>query len=88
MDGDIKEASKIFGGASFDVVTCNPPYMEGNHGLKNPEDAKAIARHEVLCNLEDVIREAARAEINWVHCSSFSTTVNEKLGVATIQLHK
>lgn len=59
VTGDIKEASRIFGGASFDVVTCNPPYMEGNHGLKNPEDAKAIARHEVLCNLEDVIREAA-----------------------------
>ena len=59
VSGDIKEASRIFGGASFDVVTCNPPYMEGNHGLKNPEDAKAIARHEVLCNLEDVIREAA-----------------------------
>ena len=59
VTGDIKEASRIFGGASFDVVTCNPPYMEGNHGLKNPEDAKAIARHEVLCNLEDVIREAS-----------------------------
>ena len=59
VTGDIKEASRIFGGASFDVVTCNPPYMEGNHGLKNPEDAKAIARHEILCNLEDVIREAA-----------------------------
>jgi len=59
VTGDIKEASHIFGGASFDVVTCNPPYMEGNHGLKNPEDAKAIARHEVLCTLEDVIREAA-----------------------------
>ena len=34
------------------------------------------------------IRDAARAEINWGHCSSFSTTVNEKIGVATIQLHK
>ena len=27
IKGDIKEASKIFGGATFDVVTCNPPYM-------------------------------------------------------------
>lgn len=59
VTGDIKEALKIFGGASFDVVTCNPPYMEGNHGLKNHDDAKAIARHEVLCSLEDVIRQAA-----------------------------
>lgn len=58
--GDIKEASKIFGGASFDVVTTNPPYMNENHGLKNPESHKAIARHEILCTLEDVIRESAK----------------------------
>lgn len=57
--GDIKEASQIFGAASFDVVTSNPPYMNDLHGLKNPELPKAIARHEVLCTLEDVVREAA-----------------------------
>ena len=60
IKGDIKEASKIFGGASFDVVTCNPPYMNDNHGLKNPDSHKAIARHEILCTLEDVVREAAK----------------------------
>ena len=59
VDGDIKEASKIFGKASFQVVTCNPPYMTENHGITNPTDAKAIARHEILCTLEDVIREAS-----------------------------
>ncbi len=58
--GDIKEASALFGLASFDVVTSNPPYMNHGHGLVNPGDAKAIARHEVLCTLEDVIREAGR----------------------------
>lgn len=58
--GDIKVASQIFGGATFDVVTSNPPYMNDNHGLKNPDLPKAIARHEVLCNLEDVIREGAK----------------------------
>lgn len=58
--GDIKEASALFGEASFDVVTCNPPYMNQNHGLKNPEEPKAIARHEILCTFEDVAREAAR----------------------------
>ncbi|MCI8465530.1 MAG: tRNA1(Val) (adenine(37)-N6)-methyltransferase [Lachnospiraceae bacterium] len=59
VTGDIKEASKIFGKASFDVVTCNPPYMAENRGLKNPEEPKAIARHEILCVFEDVAREAA-----------------------------
>lgn len=60
VTGDIKEASKIFGASSFEVVTTNPPYMIGQHGIKNPEDAKAIARHEILCDLEDVIRESAK----------------------------
>jgi len=58
--GDIKEASARFGPASFDVVTSNPPYMNHNHGLVNPGEAKAIARHEILCTLEDVIREASK----------------------------
>lgn len=60
IDGDIKEASKIFGGATFNVITTNPPYMTDNHGLKNPEEPKAIARHEIKCNLEDIIRESAK----------------------------
>lgn len=60
VTGDIKVASQIFGGATFDVVTTNPPYMNDNHGLKNPELPKAIARHEVLCSLDDVIREASK----------------------------
>ena len=57
--GDIREASRLFGKASFDVVTSNPPYMNDNHGLKNPELPKAIARHEVFCTLDDVCREAS-----------------------------
>ena len=59
VTGDIKEAGSLFDAASFDVITCNPPYMIGQHGLVNPEDAKAIARHEILCTLEDVISQAA-----------------------------
>lgn len=59
VQGDIKEAGKLFGLANFDVVTSNPPYMNDAHGLKNPDLPKAIARHEVLCTLEDVVREAA-----------------------------
>lgn len=59
VNGDIKEASAIFGKGVFDVVTTNPPYMNDQHGLKNPELPLAIARHEVLCSLEDVIRESA-----------------------------
>jgi len=60
VTGDIKDASKIFGASSFDVITTNPPYMIGTHGENSPSEAKAIARHEVLCTLDDIIRESAR----------------------------
>ena len=50
VTGDIKEAGSLFGAASFDVVTSNPPYMIGGHGLQNPSMPKTIARHEVLCD--------------------------------------
>ncbi len=60
VTGDIKDASNIFGASSFDVITTNPPYMIGEHGLKNDADAKTIARHEVLCTLDDILKESAR----------------------------
>lgn len=60
VTGDLREADKYFEAASFDVVTCNPPYMIGQHGLTNPDAPKAIARHEILCTLEDVVRNAAK----------------------------
>lgn len=59
MTGDIKETRVLFGASVFDVVTCNPPYMIADHGLQNPADEKTIARHEVLCTLEDVIAQTA-----------------------------
>ena len=59
VTGDIKEADLLFKKASFDAVTSNPPYMIGAHGLKNPESALAIARHETLCTFDDVARQAS-----------------------------
>lgn len=60
VTGDVKEADSLFKSASFDVITSNPPYMIGEHGLRNPDEPKAIARHEVLCTLEDVVSQAAK----------------------------
>ncbi len=60
VNGDIKEAVEIFGPASFDVITTNPPYMIGQHGIANASDAKTIARHEVLCTLDDILRQSAK----------------------------
>lgn len=60
VTGDIKKAAETFSPAFFDVITTNPPYMIGQHGLTNAEDSKAIARHEILCSLDDVLRESAK----------------------------
>lgn len=60
VEGDIKEAGKVFEPASFDVITSNPPYMTGQHGMVNPDEEKAIARHEICCTLEDVISQTAK----------------------------
>lgn len=56
-EGDLKEASALYGKAAFDVVISNPPYLKG--GPVNPRAAKALARHELSCCLDDVIRESA-----------------------------
>lgn len=60
VTGDIKEAAELFRPAFFDVITTNPPYMLADHGQRNPDDAKAVARHEILCTLDDILRESMR----------------------------
>ena len=54
VEGDIKEADRIFEAASFDCITSNPPYMIGQHGLTGDNEAKMIARHEVLVTFEEI----------------------------------
>lgn len=58
VQGDIKTVENQFPKHQFNYVVSNPPYMAMSIGKENPNDAKAIARHEVLCNLEDVIKAA------------------------------
>ncbi len=55
---NIDALKKLFG--RVNVVTSNPPYMKVQHGLKNPEDNKAVARHEIKCSLSDVCEAASR----------------------------
>lgn len=59
VKGDIKEAVKLFPLSSFDVITSNPPYMNNKNGIKNDLQPKSIARHEILCTLDDVIKNTA-----------------------------
>lgn len=60
-NGDIKEVSCNYKKASFDIVTSNPPYIKGSHGLENPDAPKNIARHEVHVTLDQVVAAAEHA---------------------------
>ena len=60
VNGDLKDKKLIDSLGKFDVVTVNPPYKLNNSGIVNPNDKLAIARHEVMCTLEDVIVSARR----------------------------
>ena len=58
-EGDVRKASEIYGKQGFDAVTCNPPYIKTGSGLVNPDSNKAVSRHEILCTLEDAVREGS-----------------------------
>jgi len=58
--GDIRESVERFGCSKFNGVVTNPPYMSVGRGLVNPSDTKSIARHEILCTLEDIIRVSSK----------------------------
>jgi tRNA1Val (adenine37-N6)-methyltransferase len=58
INEDLKNIDYLKKLEKFDVVTVNPPYKLNNSGIINPNDKLAIARHEILCNLEDVISAA------------------------------
>lgn len=58
-EGDLKNATSLYGKAVFDKITCNPPYMKCGTGLLNESDTKVISRHEVCCTLDDVIKSAS-----------------------------
>lgn len=59
VNDDVKNYRAHFPCGSFDVITCNPPYMPAKSGFVNPDDKKAIARHEIMINIRDIISVAA-----------------------------
>ena len=59
LHGDIRDWESVFSKGEFDLVVANPPYMSVNSAIKSSSDAKAIARHEIKCTLEDLVSAAA-----------------------------
>ncbi len=54
-NADVKDALKLYGFGFFDVITTNPPYMTVDKGIVNPNDTKALSRHELSVKLEDIV---------------------------------
>ncbi len=55
---DIKKVRETFDSDIADFVTFNPPYMSADCGFMCEDDYKTVARHEILCNLEDIFKAA------------------------------
>jgi len=58
--GDLKNCLSYYPPSSFNLITCNPPYMKSGSAILNDSDNKIISRHEVMCTLEDIIRVSSR----------------------------
>jgi tRNA1(Val) A37 N6-methylase TrmN6 len=56
--GDIKNLP--LAGEIADVVVCNPPYRKARSGRINPDQRRAIARHEILASIDDILRSARK----------------------------
>ncbi len=54
--GDIKNPPIAI--ESADVVICNPPYRQVKSGRINPDPRRAIARHEIMASIDDILRAA------------------------------
>ena len=56
INKDAKELVNDFETDIFDLITCNPPYFKNsNTSIKNNNNIKSIARHEILIKLEDIM---------------------------------
>lgn len=57
---DLNSMPEEIENGSYQVVTVNPPYMIADHGIKNEVNSKTVARHEVMCTLEDVVEKSSK----------------------------
>ena len=59
VTGDIRACRTLFGAGSFDFAAANPPYFPVASGRLPSDTARAAARSECRCTLEDICRAAA-----------------------------
>ncbi len=86
IQGDLKHVAHTFQAGEFDVVCSNPPYRKIGTGRLNPNTEAAIARHEVACELEDLV--AAYKFLVKTGGKVFMIYLAERLGELMIQLRR
>ncbi|MBQ6873046.1 MAG: methyltransferase [Clostridia bacterium] len=59
-NADLRELKGVIEFGKLDVVTMNPPYKPVGTGIESISDAEKIARHETMCNLDDLVESAKR----------------------------
>ena len=59
INEDIKKLRNIFPANSIDAIVTNPPYKKENTGLKSKNIVEQISKHEILCKLEDIIKQSS-----------------------------
>lgn len=59
LNMDLKELDQKFPKAHFDTVISNPPYLKAGGAVVNKRENFAISRHEISCNLEDIIKTSS-----------------------------
>ena len=61
INSDIRDIKNYFPGNNVNVIVCNPPYFKcENESLVNGEKIKAVARHEILINLDEIIEISSK----------------------------
>ena len=63
--GDLRKAPEILGKSCFDSVVTNPPYVKADSGIISEKETDRIARHEIMCTLEDVIRVSSKLLVQY-----------------------
>ena len=87
VEGDLREIGNIFESASFDRVVCNPPYRKSGASRLNPEAEQAIARHEVMADLDEIVKAGNMVLVDGgrfdlIYPSERAVELQEKLLVA------
>jgi tRNA1Val (adenine37-N6)-methyltransferase len=85
LEIDLKDLRSPENREAFDLVLSNPPYYEVGAGRMNPQAEKAVARHEVFTNLEDLLLSAShllpeKGRLVMIYPASRASDLIQKLG--------